>query len=407
MTASTETDLRDTVAATVAAERRTLIELSHDLHEHPELSFEETRSAGVLADLFESRGFTVERGAYGLETAFTAVVGSGAVNAVLCAEYDALPGLGHACGHNVIAAVTTGAALALAPLADALGITLTVLGTPAEEHGGGKVELLRAGAFESATLSAMVHPMNGETEVAAEIITMQCVDRFDVVFRGRAAHAAAAPAEAINAESAAVLAQTAVALLRQHVPDGMRLSVVSNAAGRVTNIVPAEAVLSAEVRSADLEQMLDIKRRMLACFEGAAIATGCEWEQRRSEPRYLSITPDHDLAAAWNANITALGRTIAPPAHGQGGSTDMGNVSRVVPSIHPMIAIADAAGPPHTIEFADAARTPSADAAVLDAATALARTVIDAATDPALRAGLLRRQAERAPGSTMIDQNAD
>ncbi|TWS25734.1 M20 family metallopeptidase [Tsukamurella sputi] len=407
MTITTGADLRAAAADTVAAERSTLIDLSHDLHDHPELSFEETRSAGVLADLFEGRGFAVERGAYGIETAFTAVVGTGPVNAVLCAEYDALPGLGHACGHNVIAAITTGAALALAPLTDALDITLTVLGTPAEEHGGGKVELLRAGAFESATLSAMVHPINGDTEVPAEAVTMQCVDRFDVVFRGRAAHAAAAPGEAINAESAAVLAQTAVALLRQHVPDGMRLSVVSNAAGRVTNIVPAEAVLSAEVRSADLEQMLDVKRRMLACFEGAAIATGCGWEQRRAEPRYLSITPDLPLAKAWNANITALGRTIAPPAHGQGGSTDMGNVSRVVPSIHPIITIPDAAGPPHTIEFAAGARTPSADAAVLDAATALAQTVVDAATDTGTRAELLRRQAARTPGSTMIDQNAD
>ncbi|KXO91254.1 amidohydrolase [Tsukamurella pseudospumae] len=404
------TDLPAAAAATVAAEARTLLDLSHDLHDHPELSFEEVRSAALLANLFEARGFAVERGAHGVDTAFTATLGTGEVHAVLCAEYDALPGLGHACGHNVIAGITTGAALALAPLVDELGITLTVLGTPAEEHGGGKVELLRAGAFETATLAAMVHPINGDgvTEVAAADATMQCVDRFDVLFQGRSAHAAAAPDHAINAESAAVLAQTAIGLLRQHVPDGVRLAVVSNSAGRVTNIVPAQARLSAEVRSADLDQMLDIKRRLLACFEGAAIATGCEWEHHRAEPRYLSITPEVRLAEAWNAAVTASGRTVVTgPTGGGGGSTDMGNVSRVVPSIHPMLSIADAAGPPHTIEFAAAARTAQADATVLDGATILARTIIDVASDPEARTVLLRRQAERPEGATMIDQNAD
>lgn len=403
------TDLPAAVAATVAAEATTLLELSHDLHDHPELSFEEVRSAELLAALFEARGFAVERGAYGVDTAFTATLGTGELHTVLCAEYDALPGLGHACGHNVIAGITTGAALALAPLVDELGLTLTVLGTPAEEHGGGKVELLRAGAFESATLSAMVHPLNGDgvNEVSAADVTMQCVDRFDVTFRGRSAHAAAAPDQAINAESAAVLAQTAIGLLRQHVPDGMRLSVVGNASGRVTNIVPAEAVLAAEVRSADLDQMLDIKRRMLACFEGAATATGCSWEQSRSEPRYLSITPDDALAAAWDTNMSAVGRTAVRNPEPHGGSTDMGNVSRVVPSIHPVISIAEAGGPPHTIEFAAAARTPQADAAVLDGATVLARTIVDVASDAETRTILLRRQAERPKGATMIDQNAD
>ncbi|MCA0157747.1 amidohydrolase [Tsukamurella sp. M9C] len=410
MTVTAGTDLHAAVAAAVAEDAATLIVLSHDLHEHPELAFEEQHAAEVLADLFESRGFAVERGAYGLDTSFTATTGTGDLHAVLCAEYDALPGLGHACGHNVIAGITTGAALALAPLVDELGLTLTVLGTPAEEHGGGKVELLRAGAFESAVLSAMVHPINGDAaaEVSAADVTMQSVDRFDVVFRGRSAHAAAAPDQAINAESAAALAQVAIGLLRQHVPDGMRLSVVGNAAGRVTNIVPAEARLSAEVRSADLEQMLAIKQRMLACFEGAAIATGCTWEQHRAEPRYLSITPDAALAAAWDANLTRSGRDVARhPADGGGGSTDMGNVSRVVPSIHPVISIADAGGPPHTIEFAAAARTPQADAAVLDGATILAGTLVDVARDPEVRADLLRRFAARPEGATTIDQNID
>lgn len=410
MTVTAGADLHAAVAAAVAEDAATLVVLSHDLHEHPELAFEEQHAAEVLADLFESRGFAVERSTYGLDTSFTATTGTGDLHAVLCAEYDALPGLGHACGHNVIAGITAGAALALAPLVDELGLTLTVLGTPAEEHGGGKVELLRAGAFESAVLSAMVHPINGDAaaEVSAADVTMQCVDRFDVVFRGRSAHAAAAPDQAINAESAAALAQVAIGLLRQHVPDGMRLSVVGNAAGRVTNIVPAEARLSAEVRSADLEQMLAIKQRMLACFEGAAIATGCTWEQRRAEPRYLSITPDAALAAAWDANLTRSGRDVARhPAGGGGGSTDMGNVSRVVPSIHPVISIADAGGPPHTIEFAAAARTPQADAAVLDGATILAGTLVDVARDPEVRADLLRRFAARPEGATTIDQNID
>jgi amidohydrolase len=402
------TALREAASGTVDTHRDLLLGLSHDLHDHPELSFQETYAAERLAALLEANGFAVTRGAYGVPTAFEASVGSGEFHIVLCAEYDALPGLGHACGHNVIATITIGAALALAPLADRLGATVTVLGTPAEEHGGGKVVLLRAGAFEHATVSAMVHPINGTTDVSASMFTMQCVDRFDVAFHGRAAHAAAAPQAAINASSAAVLAQVAIGLLRQHVPDGMRLSVVTTESGEVTNIVPAEARLVAEVRSADPEQMVAIKARMLSCFEGAAIATGCSWDQHRSEPRYLSIDQDPAIAAAWDANLVRAGRTVqVGGVLGGGGSTDMGNVSRLVPSIHPALVIADAGGPPHTIEFAAAAKTPQADEAALLGGRVLAQAMIDVATDPAVRADLLARAAAREPGATTVDQNGD
>ncbi len=405
-TAPDVTALTARTDAVVDARRDDLLALSHDLHAHPELAFAETYSAARVAEVLAAAGFVVEPGAYGVPTAFEAVYGSGDLRLVLCAEYDALPGLGHACGHNVIATITTGAALALRTVADEIGITVVVLGTPAEEHGGGKVKLLRAGAFERATMSAMVHPAAGTFDISAADAVTQAVDRFDVTFTGRAAHAAAAPEHAINAASAATVAEVAIGLLRQHIPDGVRLAAVTTASGTVTNIVPGEARMSLEVRSRDIDEMLSVKRRLLACVEGAAIATGCTWEQHRAEPRYLPLVQDPTLATAWDQAIVRRERVFGPP-HGSGGSTDMGNVSQVVPSIHPMLAIHGAGGPPHTIEFAAAAASPEGDACALVGAAALAATVVAVACNDDARADLLRRAAERAPGATTLDQDAD
>lgn len=400
-------ELRASAADAVTEASERLVRLSRDLHARPELAFEEVYAAERVSTELADAGFAVELGAYGVPTAFEAVYGSGDFTAVLCAEYDALPGLGHACGHNMIATITTGAAIALREAADRLGIRIVVLGTPAEEHGGGKCVLLRAGAFEQATVSLMVHGYHGPVDVSAADVTCQAVDRFDITFTGRAAHAAAAPQAAVNAGSAAALATVAIGLARQHFPDGVRVSAVTVDAGEVTNIVPAEAHIKAEVRSTRLDEMLDVKRRVLACFEGAAIATGCGWEQRRSEPRYLDVIPDPGLSAAWDANARRNGRVLQRPPGATGGSTDMGNVSHVVPSIHPMLVLEDAGGPPHTIEFAAASGAPQGDRLGLEGATILAQTVIDVASDAELRADLVRRAAERPAGATMVDQDGD
>ncbi|MFT4125671.1 MAG: amidohydrolase [Gordonia sp. (in: high G+C Gram-positive bacteria)] len=399
--------LRSTAIAAAERHGPELRAISHEIHAHPELAFAEHHAAELMARTLESHGFTVTRGAYGVETAVEAVVGDGEFRVVLCAEYDALPELGHACGHNVIAAIGLGSALILAEVADELGLQVVLLGTPAEEHGGGKCALLRAGAFEGATISSMVHGGAAESEVSAARVSMQCVDRFDVTFLGRQAHAAAAPFEAINAGAAATIAHVAVGLLRQQLRDGIRLSVITTSAGTVTNIVPGRAELSVEVRSRDLAEMLSVKERVLACMAGAALATGCEWSQRRAEPRYLNVVPDDTLAAAWDRNLAVVGRRIDPELDARSGSTDMGNVSHVVPSLHPILTFAGSTAPPHTIEFASDAIGAGADQAVIDGALVQALMVIDVVADPDQRADLLRRAAERPAGATRIDQDLD
>ncbi|MBC3192818.1 amidohydrolase [Pseudonocardia sp. C8] len=398
MTATTSLGLDDAVARTIEDRAARLVEISHTIHATPELAFSEHRAAALLADEAERAGFTVTRGAYGLDTAFEAVRGTGPFRVVVCAEYDALPEIGHACGHNVIAAAGLGAALALAEVADTYGLTVVLLGTPAEEHGGGKVLLLERGAWAGATLSLMVHG-NGGDDVSCTVSQSQAVDRFDVTFTGRAAHAAAAPHKAVNAGDAATVALVAIGLLRQQLTDGVRLHAYVANGGEATNIIPAETVLRAEVRAFDSDTLDDAKRRMLACFEAGAVATGCEWSHERAEPRYEELVQHPFLATTWDEQVRALGRDPVTDRPRSGGSTDMGNVTRVVPGIHPMIAFRGSDAVPHTVEFAADACGPGADEAVLHGAVAMARTVIAAASGAA-RDEFLALAADRAAAAS-------
>ena len=402
--AVTVTELKDRAAAGVDARRDELIGLSHAIHENPELSWEEHEAAALVARTLQDAGFEVEVGAYGVETAIEAVYGTGDLTVAICAEYDALPGIGHGCGHNVIAASGVGAALALAPLADAAGLRIKLLGTPAEEHGGGKVAMLLEGAWEDVDFSLMVHGMTGH-DISATSFRSTAVDRFEVVFHGRTAHAAGMPEQGLNAGSAAAIAQTSIAFLRQHLPKETNLNAFVSLGGEATNIIPDRAVVQVELRAYDIDMWRDMKKRVLACFEGAAIATGCRWEWAPTEHPYAPMKHDSALGELWDANLLARGRTITPAPLG-GGSTDMGNVSQVVPTIHPTIAFLGQTGPAHNPEFTAAAATPAADQAVIDAATILAWTVLDVALDDALRADLLHRTAERPAGATRITLEA-
>lgn len=392
------------IAAAIQRHERTLIEISHDIHAHPEIAFQEHHAAGLLAIALREAGFTTKVGVYGLETAIEATYGAGPFVVAVCAEYDALPGIGHACGHNIIASAGLGAALGLAAVADEAGLTVKLLGTPAEEHGGGKVVMLEAGAWEDVTISLMVHGAPG-VDIACENFSSQAVDRFSVTYTGRAAHAAAAPHLAVNALDAATIALTSIGLLRQQLAGDVRVAAVITDGGEVTNIVPARTVVDAEVRAFELDELLDAKRRVLACFEAGAIASGCTWEQERTEPRYDPLVQESLLADAWNAAVTELGREpISYSGPTMGGSTDMGNVSQVVPSIHPAIAVHGSTAAPHTEQFVADAASPTADRAVLDAATALAWTAATAALTPATRDELLARQAARPAGWTTRPQ---
>lgn len=369
--------------------RPAVLDLSAQLHADPEVAFDEHRSAARVAALLWDAGFTTTVGCYGLPTAVKAVCGTGSFRVLICAEYDALPGIGHACGHNIIAASAVGAALSLAAVAGELDLTVVLLGTPAEEEGGGKVLLLEAGAFAQADIALMAHPTPGG-DIDCSGTSSQGCDRFRVMFQGKASHAAAAPTEGVNALNAATVAQVAIGLLRQQLPDGVRINALVTAGGSAINVIPDYAELALEVRALDVDVQNGTTNKVLLACEGAALATGCTSSVEQSSPAYLPVRQHEELLTLWNRNLTATGRTLArpPSGGGGGGSTDMGNVSQAMPAIHPVIAVLGARGMPHTAEFAAETSGPAAEAAVLDAALALAWTAADAAADPALRAAL-------------------
>lgn len=371
-----------------------LIDLSHAIHAEPELAFQETRSvAKTIAPLAE-RGFEIQTGIAELPTAFRASYGSGDLTVGICAEYDALPGIGHACGHNIIAAAAVGAALGLAEVADALGITVVVLGTPAEESGGGKVLMLERGVFDDVAMAMMVHP--GPIDIV-DARSLALAD-LSVMFHGREAHASAAPEMGRNAGDAVTVAQVALGLLRQHLRPGQQLHGIVSDGGVAPNIVPGRAELLYYLRAVDSASLDDLMRRASACFEAGALATGCTHEIRTVAPTYTELTPDSALLCAYREQIVGLGRVpIAPELEAQRplGSTDMGNVTNVIPGIHPVIGIDAGGAVTHQPGFAAASVNASADRAVTDGALALACTAIAIARDEVHRSRLLQQLVQR------------
>jgi len=364
-----------------------LLELSRRIHAHPELGFEEVQAATWCTELLAGGGFTVHLGVGGLATAFDATVGHGPLAIGICCEYDALPEIGHACGHNVIAAAGVGAGLALAPLADDLGCTIHVFGTPAEEGGGGKILLLEAGVFDGLGAVLMVHP------APAELVQMPClaISHFDVRFVGKEAHAAAFPELGVNAADAVTIAQVAVGLLRQHAKPGDQVHGIVTNGGAAPNIVPGLAEAKYYVRSLTLAGLAEWEARVRRCFEAGALATGASVEFITRCPAYSEFRADEAIGARYRANAVSLGRTFAPPSDRVlMASTDMANVSLVIPAIHPTLDIRSAPAVNHQPEFAAHCVSPAADQAILDGATAMAWTIIDLAHDEDERGRLLR-----------------
>jgi amidohydrolase len=368
--------LKTRVCAAVDDVADRLLDASHQIHAHPELNFEEVFAHDLLTSILDDCGHRPERHAYGVATAFEARVGStGPDVAVLC-EYDALPAIGHACGHNVIATAGLGAGLAAATLADELGGRVRIMGTPAEEGGGGKIEMARNGAFQGLIAAMMVHPAD------ADLIKMDCiaVQEVAVEYHGRAAHAAAAPQEGRNALDAAVLGYMNVAALRQHILPTERIHGVFVSGGDKANIVPAHTEMTWMVRSPTIASLQPLKGRVMACLEASATATGCRCTSTWQGVTYADMIDNGPMVSSYVANAARLGRSVADPrAVGRAvvGSTDMGNVSYLVPSIHPMIKVADDGVAIHTTDFAEWARSEQGDKAVLDGAKAMAMTVID------------------------------
>ena len=383
-------DTKAVATDTVLQNDERLIGLSHRIHDDPELCFEEEHAAAWTAATLSDAGFAIETGVANLPTAFVATAGSGPLVVGICAEYDALPGVGHACGHNVIASAAAGAGLALAPLADELGITVKIFGTPAEEGGGGKIIMLDAGVFEGVHAAMMVHP------APTELDRFPClaVSHVDVHFHGKSAHASAFPELGINAADAITVAQTSIGLLRQHIRQSDRIHGIVTHGGDAPNIVPEATTGKWYIRSRTLAELAELEPRVYKCFEAGALATGCTMDIEQVSPRYSEMEDDDVLRGLYRANAEALGRVF--PHLGEAGerivgSTDMANVSLAIPTIHPMLGLGCYPVSNHQPEFAAFCATPTADKAVLDGAAAMAHTVIDAATLDDVRAALLAR----------------
>jgi amidohydrolase len=371
-----ETLKRD-VCAAIDSMRGELVAASHAIHAHPELAFEEKFAAALLTKAVESHGLAVERGAYSVETAYATEFGpKGAPVMSILSEYDALPGVGHACGHNVIATAGLGAALGLSKLGDKLKGRIRYMGTPAEERGGGKEFMAQAGAFEGVDASMMVHP------AGFDMITMPCIAlaEVEVVYHGRAAHASAMPFRGLNALDALVTAYQSIAQLRQHIQQTERIHGIIVEGGLAPNIVPERATGRFYVRARDGVELAALKKRVQACFEAGALATGTRLEAAWGKVDCLDLKTNWPLAKAYEANALALGRDLMDPGllpPGMAGSTDMGNVSHRVPSIHPMIAVSPPSVVIHNAEFATYARSEKADQAIIDGAKGLAMTTLD------------------------------
>jgi len=362
-----------------------LLRLSRAIHARPELAFQEREAQKLLVAALSEAGLDVTPGAYGLETAFACEFGpEGGPRVAVLAEYDALPEVGHACGHNLIAAAGVGAGLALATLGARLPGRVRVLGTPAEEHGCGKELMARAGALDGVDAALMMHPSS------VNLVNMPCVcmAELEVVYRGQAAHAAAMPERGVNALDALVIAYQGIAALRQHIAGSQRIHGIITDGGQAPNVVPERAAGRFYVRAATADELERLKRRVEGCFRAGASATGAELELSWGAADYLDIRYNEPLASAFRANAEALGREFFPydklPASLQ-GSTDMGNVSHRVPSIHPMLAAAPLHCTIHNPEFAKWAGSEMGDAAALDGAKALAMTALDFLWDADLR----------------------
>ena len=370
-------------------ERAKLVALSHRIHAHPELAYEEERAAAWMTEYLADAGMAVEAGICEIPTAFAARAGTGPLHITICAEYDALPGIGHACGHNLIAAMAAGAGVALARIADDAGLSVTVLGCPAEEAGnaGGKILLLERGAFADTHAAMMVHPAPVDTVLPKFLAAA----KFDVRYTGKEAHASASPELGINAADALTVAQVAIGLLRQHIRPTDRIHGITTLGGAAPNVIPAHTAASYMVRGDTLDAIQELAPRVIRCFEAGALATGATLEVIGGDRPYAQVRHDAELAALYERNAVALGRTLIEVP--SSASTDMGNVSLAVPSIHPLIGVDSLPAVNHQPEFTAACVTPAADQALYDGALAMAWTALDLAADTPLRGRLIAASA--------------
>jgi len=383
MTASITTAIEEAkqrARAAVDSAAGDLVRISREIHAHPELALEERHAVAQLLPFVRAQGFEVRHPAYGLETAFRGEWGHGPVTIAICAEYDALPGIGHACGHNLIATAGAGAAAALVRALDPSQARIVILGTPAEEGYGGKIHMIKAGAFDDADVAMMAH--GAPADIAAA--PMYGVAHVDVEYFGKAVHASVFPEHGVNALDAIVTAYQAIAQLRHHIRRDARLHGIITHGGDAANIIPHHTKGTFYVRSLKPWYLEQLKQRVKACFEAGALATGCEMKlDWHEDQEYAPMLSNGPLAEAYQRNGEELGKTFIELKDLSSGSSDMGNVSQVVPSIHPNFGVGSPALT-HTPEFTAVAATDAAHAAMLQTAAALAMTGVDVALEPGL-----------------------
>ncbi len=370
---------KERAMAGVSAAKDELVEISLDIHAHPELAMKEERAAKLLGDRLEGQGFAVERGAFNIPTAFRARWGEGPVTIAYLCEYDALPEIGHACGHNLIATAGMGGALGLKAAVSPDQVTLLVLGTPAEEDIGGKVMMIERGAFDGVDVAMMAHP----TPFDIADPPMYGVEQCHVVYRGQAAHASVAPEVGVNALDGLVLAYQAVAQLRQHIRRDSRVHGIITYGGSAANVVPDRAEATFMVRALQPAYLEELKAKVIKCFEAGAEASGASINIIWAPYPYAPLNSNGPLAAAYRANAEAAGRKFLDRPAESTGSTDMGNVSWVVPSIHPTFGVG-AFGINHTEGFTKVCATDAAHESMVQVAQALAMTGVDMVLDPEL-----------------------
>ena len=375
------TTLKDSISQAVDQLGDELEALSRQIHDHPELAYEEVKACGWLSDFLAKQGYKVERGVGGVETAFRATIetGDGPTIAILC-EYDALPGIGHACGHNVIATSGAGAGAALAAVRDQLPKgRIQVIGTPAEEGGGGKVKLIKAGVFKDVDCAMMIHGFD-RTILHQDLLG---IARGTFEFAGKASHASADPWEGVNALDAVIQMYNAVSMLRQQVRPDCRIHGIITSGGAAANIIPEYAAAVFYVRAPRIDTMWDLFKRVSAAAEGAARATGCTLKITQHDSVYEPMKSSRVMLDLFAANMKTAGLIEGAPIPDRLGSSDIGNVSQVIPAIQPMVAIAPTGMAIHTREFADAAVKPLARAGMVAAAKTMALTTFDLLAEPA------------------------
>ncbi len=389
-------EIKEQLAHTVREYHPHLIAVSHDLHDHPEIAFEERYAVGLLTAELERAGFTIERGVAGLETAFIATAGHGEPQIGLLAEYDALPKLGHACGHNLIATWALGAALALKQVLPEGAGTIKVFGTPAEEGGGGKAIMAQAGLFNGLAAAMMIHARDVTYIERATL----ALTSFEIAFTGKAAHASAYPERGINALDAVLQVFNGLNAYRQALPPRVRIHGIITAGGEVVNIVPDHAACEFLLRAPEQGILDGVRERFLGIVHGAELATGATAtiNEGRGYPHRVS---NRALANTFRDNLVALGQRYEVPGADVGiGSSDSAAVSHQVPMIHPYLQIVDPPVGAHTPAFAAAARSPRADEQIATGAISLACTAAEVLLRPELREELragFREQLGRDP----------